>query len=332
MVLALVAVSLAVVYELVSHDTLLLQSRLAEWKRSSGMYLDCRFYKTPEERLFNETLPRADYSRGGVYLLGASNTLTAVKAWELPPAQKQLFHNYCISAATSTQQFQFVRNLVEREGFLRAGGSKNAVIIGLFFGDGEHRASIDPSSMFSGFFSPDVLYSYTPQGGIRPRPLSDQARAFRLEQNRNHAFWTWAANLTFHEPLDYLRPVHRRPSEENRSYWLNRLGPGWETGMDLEVVQLGQLVDYLQTRGVKVQAFFVPTASWTTGFPPAERYRQRVLPLLSSRAVELTDLSHLAADTDFMDSVHLGYSGVQKTDPIIKRIARDDLIRAGLLP
>ncbi len=322
MVLALAAGSLGAAYWLVTHDAILLPSRLAEWKRSNGLYLDCRFYKSSEERLLNEILPHTDYSHGGVYLLGASNTLTAFDEWELPPREQALIHNYCLSAATFSHQFQFVRDLVEREGMLRAGGEKSAVLLGLFFGDGERRASLDPHSMFSGAFPPGGLYSYSIPEGFRAAPLSARERALRLEENRNRAFWTWAAALIFAEPLDYLRPPHQRSAAENRDYWLNRLGPGWQAGMDAEVAQLAAMIDYLRARGVAVHAVFAPMASWTDGFAPAMYYRERVIPLLASKGVPATDLSHAAVDTDFMDSVHLGYTGVRKTHPAILSIAR----------
>ena len=105
MVLSALAVPVVMADLAVRNDQILLRSRAAEWKRTNGMYRDARFYVDPEMRLLNDELQRADYSRGGVYIVGSSAMQTSIAVWELPPAEQRLIHNYSISGATYTQQF-----------------------------------------------------------------------------------------------------------------------------------------------------------------------------------------------------------------------------------
>jgi hypothetical protein len=331
LVIVLLAVSMCAAQWFAGHDHALLDHRLAEWKEKDGLYRDGRFYFDPEGRLLNEVLPHADYSRGGVYLLGSSVIQSGVRHWALPPEQQALIHNYGVSGESFNQQLHFVRYLVEQEGLLRAGGEKNSVIVGLFFGDAAHTVTKDPISIFRYLFTMDSLYSYDWEHGLERLPKSPAMWQLRLLQNRYRAFWRWAAMLTSGAEFDYLRPVRRRTAAENADFWLRRFGKNWEAGMDIELEQFALTIDYLRARHVTVQAVFMPTASWTLEFPPARRYRDKVLPLLSARAVSVVDLSRKAPDELFIDSAHVGYNGVRLLDPIIMDIARLDLRRMGLL-
>src|SRR4026209_278902 len=111
-VLSALAAPLLVAQVAVRNDQLLLRLRAAEWKRTNGMYRDSRFYQDPETRLLHDVLPRADYSRGGVHVIGSSVMQTSIALWHLPSLDQQLVHNYSISGATYTQQFHFIRYLI----------------------------------------------------------------------------------------------------------------------------------------------------------------------------------------------------------------------------
>lgn len=314
------------------NDLILLHARTAEWKRTNGMYRDCRFYENPEERLLNEVLPQADYSKGGVYLIGASTMQTSVALWGLPLPERKLVHNYSIGGSTYTQQFHFIRYLVDQERLLRAGGDKNCVIIGLFFVAGEHRETVNPHSMFQSFFIKNGMYTYDFEYGIKRATMSPLRRRFEIQQIRNQAFYTWAFRVALGGyGLDYLRLMNRQPSDAIRNYWLNRLGPNWKMGLDFEIEQLGELLDYLRSHNVVVKAVYLPQGSWFRDYPPAEYHRTRVFEMLSVKSVPFTDLADQVSDDQWVDSVHFGYKGVQTVEPAILKLARDHLSQKGLL-
>lgn len=336
LVLALFGIATAVAQWCVRNDWILLPSRMAEWKRTNGNYLNTGFYRYPEERLLNEVLPDADYSQGGVYLLGASGVQTGVALWERPALEQRFIHNYGFRGITLTQEFQFVRYLVEQSGLLRAGGDKTSVIIGAAVLDSTHLPAIDPNPYrmsLQGVVLMDTTYTYDTERGFRPLDISPGMRWFRRNQIRNREFWTWSSRvlLAGGARIKYLDPVNLRPAAEDRKFWLDWMGRDWENGMDAELDQLRQMIDYLQSRKVNVNAVYLPTASWTKGFPPADRFRQKVLGLFSSKSVPVVDLADAADDNDFQDSFHLGYVGVHKIQPAFLGIAQAFLRRTGLL-
>jgi hypothetical protein len=328
--LAAAVASVVVAHLCMQNDSVLLDGRLAEWKRTNGVYRDNRFYENPEDRLLDEEIPNADYSKGGVYFIGASNMQTSL--WTLPPAEQELIHNYAIGGSTYTQQFHLIRYLVEQEGLMRAGGDKTCVIVGLYFGNGDHGATLSPASLFRRFFVRDGMYTYDWERGVELAAMSPRWRRLRIEQIRDQAFYTWLFKVIVGGwGLDYLRPVNRQATDAIQDYWLNRLGPDWKAGMELEIEQLGQMVDYLQSHGTIVKAIYLPEGSWFQGYLLADYHRQRVFEILSRKSVSITDLSHEVPDNEFDDSVHLGYTGVQEVEPTILELALDHLRRKGLL-
>jgi hypothetical protein len=333
LVVVILAATLAAAQWIANHDGFLLRHRLAEWKQTNGLYNDGRIYPSPEARLLNEILPHADYSRGGAYLIGASAAETEAQFWALPPEQQALIHNYCIASATYTQQFQFIRYLVEHEGLLRAGGEKTCIVVGLSFHMAAHSVTLDPNGLFHGFFGLNGLYSYDLAHGVQPVTMPSALREFRIRQYRNHAFWTWAGKSAFARDFDYMWLNDRLVATARaRAREGGAPDPGWEAGIDAEAEQLDEMIDYLRARNVAVHGIYLPEATWMRGIPPIERHREKVLAVLSTKAVPIADIVGMAPDTDFSDSVHLSYTGVQKVSPVIWEIARAHLRRVGLLP
>ncbi len=73
-------------------------------------------------------LPEADFPRGGVYFVGASNSIVSIMTWELPPAERVLIHNYSIGNLTHREMRYFLENLVEEQGLLRAGRGARPIL------------------------------------------------------------------------------------------------------------------------------------------------------------------------------------------------------------
>jgi hypothetical protein len=107
---------------------------LDRWKRTNGQVDYGHGFDSFEERLLSEEIPTADLSQGGVYFIGASNAKVSVMFWALPPEIRRYVRVFGLSAATHTQQFQFLRYATEHEHLLDA-GEKNLVVFLLFYGN-----------------------------------------------------------------------------------------------------------------------------------------------------------------------------------------------------
>ena len=147
----------------------LMRSELREWKAKGLQNQHKVFFIDFEDRLLLDELPKADYSRGGVYFLGASTVKVSIMPWVLGDELSWRVGNYGLSAATPDQQFQFLRYLVEHKG-LAAGGDRNLVVLGLYYGtavDAENRPNAE---YFPQLFRRHGLYTYDTVDGIAPVP------------------------------------------------------------------------------------------------------------------------------------------------------------------
>lgn len=70
-------------------------------RATKGIFSYTGYFVDFEDRLLLDELPAADYSRGGVYLIGSSNLKWATMFWELPPPQQALIHNYALVPAAT---------------------------------------------------------------------------------------------------------------------------------------------------------------------------------------------------------------------------------------
>jgi hypothetical protein len=106
----------------------------ATWKKQIPIHCFYEHFIDSFDRTAHQELPAADFSRGGVYLLGASSMTWALRLWDLPASIAPLIHNFAIAGSNHADQLDLVRYLVEEEGLLRAGGEKTLVV----FGDSYH--------------------------------------------------------------------------------------------------------------------------------------------------------------------------------------------------
>ncbi len=110
------------------------------------------------------------------------------------------------------------------------------------------------------------------------------------------------------------------------------MGPHWESEMAHEMEALADMIDYLQTRGVRVVAFEFPLGSWFRELPYAPAFRSQITRACSKRSVPFIDLSDLLDDSDFDDSSHLNHTGQHKLHPVLMEIVLPGLHRASALP
>src|SRR5580704_10071307 len=131
-------------------------------RRTGSEFMDAGYFIDPEDRLLNEELPAADYSQGGVYLFGSSNTRVATKFWELPAPERRLIHNYAISKGAHQHQEQWLHYLIDDAHLLKAGGDKTLVVFALSY----HDSHFDGDGFFALVWGRHGLYHYDAQRGI----------------------------------------------------------------------------------------------------------------------------------------------------------------------
>jgi len=105
----------------------------ANWKKGIPLFCFNDHFLDSEDRLLHEELPSADFSRGGVYFLGASSVTWALKLWDLPLECRPLIRNFSMIGTNHADQYDLVRFLVEQKGLLEAGGEKTLMIFGVSY-------------------------------------------------------------------------------------------------------------------------------------------------------------------------------------------------------
>ena len=286
-----------------------------------------------EERVMLDEIPRADYSRGGVYFFGASNMKWAFQTWDLPAAERRLIGNYGIGATNHTNQLRLIRYLIEQRGFLAA-GDRNLVFIGVSFHEG---AVSEPwNRYFEGMLRRHGVYALAPDGRITPAPLTAVERWLRIEQARCGGFvWNLArlVNNWVNTGLSWARrPSHDWANERSPMYaqaWREILGPRWQQNMDEEVARLRETIDLARSRHATVKLILLPQGTWMDELPFKAAYEAKIRALCQTTSTPLIDLSRTIADADFVDSNHLTVEGQKKFEALIMRDVLEHLRRIG---
>jgi hypothetical protein len=295
------------------------QESLDRQRATNGLYYFDNGYMDEGDFVLLGQLPRDDYSRGGVYFIGASELNTGLMVSRLTPAERQLIHNYSLGDIRHTDVRQYVRMLVEEFDLLKAGGEKTTVILGL-----THQLARRKESAYAdGLFARHGLYSYEWGGTIARRPMPAIAVEYVLLKD--------LARRYLHLALDPPNRVRETPDtpEVMHNHMTGVMTGDWKTLMEAEVQELFATIDYLQERDVHVQAVLPPRGSWQKKYPYADAYLDIVLPILAERNVPVTDFGNLAADDEFMDALHVRYSGQVKFHAGLHALAREALARMG---
>lgn len=290
-------------------------SELAE-KNGTGFSYTGNFIDFEERVLFDE-VPRANYSRGGVYFFGTSNMKWAFNTWDLPAEQRQLIGNYGIGASSHTTQLRFIRYLIEQRGFLTAGG-RDLVIIGLSFHSGWKDSS---TGYFASLLRRHGLATIAPDGRVAPVPMNAVERWLRIEKARSGGFiWNlgrlakgWLTALGgwgSHTPHD---------GAKYRQYWRTIMGAQWQPNMDAEVERLMEMILLLRSQNAQVKILLLPQGTWMDELPFKARYEALVRRLCLVTSTPLIDLSRAMPDDAFVDSNHLTVVGQEKFRDLIMR-------------
>jgi hypothetical protein len=280
-----------------------------------GMYFFNGGYIDDGDEVLVGQIPEADYSHGGVYFIGASETKMSIMPYILPPEQRALIHNYSLGDLRHIDVLHFVRLLVEEQGLLSAGGSKTTIFLGMSSMMGRPRDwNRHDTHYVPDLFERHGFYTFDVDEGIHQVEMNPVERFLRRERIYASRF------------LNTLTATKSRVSiptpEDHHEFMAYQMDEGWREEMERQAVHLGETIDYLRARDVRVIILFPPIQSWQDAMPYQRRYRQILQPVLEQRKVEIADFSDLLPDSEFGDSVHARYSGQIKMHEAYSKLAR----------
>jgi hypothetical protein len=292
------------------------------WQAVDSVYLFDNGYADDADYVLLDLLPNADHSKGGVFFIGDSQSRNALMPWRLSPAEQELIHNYSIGDLHHRDQRLFVQMLVEEMGLLDGGPENTTVILGISPNMARPRDYQAPSYVNLAF-ERHGLFSYSFDDGMHRARILDLDRWWRVERDRASRFINIALGLR------KSRVQTLDPRLQTLEY--NTQADDWREVMDAEIIELTELVDYLQARHVRVRAVIRPSASWKKRLPYERTYLELVSPMLAARNVPLIDQTNLFADSDFVDDNHTKYPVQLKLHEIDLEIALRELAEMGLM-
>jgi hypothetical protein len=341
----LAAVSMLVVTGIsaVGLDLMARNKQLAAWvdRKEKGFAEKSRltfthdgYFIDDNDRLLYEEMPTADYSKGGVYLMGSSTIRASTMCWELPADQSCLIHNYGINASDYTCQFLFLRHLIEHADLLRAGGDKTLVI----FGGSYHNLSrrYDPNGFFANLWQRHGVYRYSRETGIIPVAVNPIWRFQHFERNRIAGCLNQLEQIV---SVEVRRKVRRNDELQKKldlkaanQMWSERMGPDWKEKIDEGVEEFSRTVDYLHARDVHVCVVLLPVWTSEDNLPYERTYIAEMKAVCAAKQIPLRDWSRMLPDEDLLDPSHPNVFGAEKLQPAFLDIALPFLRSTRALP
>jgi len=284
-----------------------------------------------DERFLHEELPSADFSRGGVYFLGASTMKWALKPWDLPAETRPLIHNYAFGGVRHSDQADFLRYLVEEQGFLEAGPEKTLVVFGTNYRIVHHgrlHPEEGPSTLFRQMFTRHGFYTMEPDGTIHRSPRNALTEDLLLEPSRMTGFMRGLVNI-------FYTSFKSRRLQDKKSYmdiWVTAMESNWNEMMDAELGYLKKAFKYMKERKANVAVVLFPMQSWDKQLPYQAAYVEKLTKICESEDVKIYDFTKLLDDEEFGDSDHLNPNGVEKFQQAIMGLSLEHLRSRGVLP
>ena len=113
-IVAIVVGGLDVISRNDSVDTWLNRKTEESCRQTKKLLEHFGYVGSPDDQWIYEELPRVDFSKGGVYFLGASDVEFSTKLWELSPDLQAVVHNFAISASNHKGELAELRYLIEQ--------------------------------------------------------------------------------------------------------------------------------------------------------------------------------------------------------------------------
>jgi hypothetical protein len=304
----------------------LVERQLTKWQATNSKFQYNRGYIDFEGRLLYGEIPEADYSQGGAYLIGSSTVKNSILFWELPPEQQRLIHNYALSGSGPVEWSLFLHYLIEHHHLLEAGGEKTTILFGLYFVDFYEPFSLN-DGLIKSMFTRHGLYDFSPTE-IRPARLSESERFLLTEKARCANFLHFALG---HMAFRDKPPLSDAQKAQYHRIYADRPMPDYTERLK----EFGALVDYLQSKDVRVAAYFVPMGSWFRGgygeLPMAKAFHEQADALCKEKQIPVLDIEALVPDAEFFDSGHANYTGQKTMHPYLIKHALEQLYQAGVL-
>jgi hypothetical protein len=302
--------------------------RQARWKKLIPLFCTHNHFVDAEDRLLHEQIPSSDFSRGGVYFVGASNITWALKLWDQPAVVRSLIGNFGFPGSNHGDHLDMLRFLVESEGLLEAGRDKTLIVIAADY-HMSHEAAVDGrTDRFGSFWTRRGFYTVDADGAIHRSGLNPVLKTMIRERARIAGFLKVVVNI-FYVPLKKVR-VHNGPSYA--SAWAVTMKPDWRERISVDLDAFAKTIDYLKTRGARVTVIQMPEGSWEDKAPFEHYYDERMRKICTAADVKVHDFRRLLEDDDFTDSVHLTTDGIEKFQAAVMPICLEHLRSIGALP
>ncbi|HVY04061.1 MAG TPA: hypothetical protein VG983_10430 [Caulobacterales bacterium] len=330
MVLAAICATIVLV-DLASHRLPVIENHLAgeleKQRTQNGRFMYDAGYQDDGDYVLIDQLLHDDYSRGGVYFIGASEMKITLMPWLMTAEEKRLIHNYSLGDLRHSEVLSYVRMLIEEDGLLKAGAGKTTIFLGLSYQMARNKDLNVPADRYiKNLFERHGFYAYGPDRSIHRIARAPLDAYARLERDRMARFLN-----------DVMFPTSRVDTEPQIDKWkiehlLNVMRGDWRPAMAREVEALGKTIDYLQARGVRVRLIYPPNGSWQKTLPYDGAYRAMVSKMLATRHVAVIDQAQLLDDADFADATHALYSGQVKLHRAYLALAHHALEDMGTEP
>ncbi len=287
-------------------------------------FIDC------DDRLLHQDIPSADYSRGGVYFLGASNLAWALKLWDLPAEYRSLIHNYSIPGMSHADQFDLLRFLVERKGLLNAGGERTLIVFGVSFHN-THLARLTGVPIESvvrawtrrGFYTVDAdgTLGVSTQNGLVNMMIVERTKLTGLMKELVNIAYTPFKRPRVQTPQRYIREWSRVMEDHG----------DWRVKIQVDTAAFARTVDYLLARNAQVAVVRMPHGSWDRDSLYEQFYIDQIRKICEPKNIKIHDLSALIPDAEFADSVHLVPAAIEKFQGAVINLCVGHLRSAGVL-
>ncbi|MGB7769809.1 MAG: SGNH/GDSL hydrolase family protein [Verrucomicrobiia bacterium] len=282
------------------------------------------YVESPDDQWIYEELPRVDFSRGGVYFLGASDVQYSTKLWELSPELQALVHNFAISASNHKGELVELRYLIEQRGMLKAGGEKSLVVLGVTSETAKYPSQSLPPA-FVDNWERHGLFVCDPVSGIREVPANKVLTFMDFEEMRlARCLSRFYVLLT-----DQLKQWRHHGTEPPRtlegSFYADirraDMGPDWREKIDEAIGVFRELVDYLKAQHVQIRVVLMPRGSWDDSLPYDREYDRQIVAVCAEKQIPVSDWSRLLTDEEFANKNHPNVFGMEKIQSAFMDIA-----------
>jgi hypothetical protein len=276
---------------LVHSETVRVSMRDISWEQNRSreslpIYCFTNHFTDYEEWFLHDKIPSADFSRGGVYFLGASTMKWALKPWDLPAETRPLIHNYAFGGVKHSDEVDFLRYLVEQQDLLKAGPEKTLIVFAQNYRIVHHgrlRPDEGPGEYFRELWTRHGFYDIDSRGTIRRTPGNPLVENWRLESAKMTGFLRELFNIFY----AMKRPKRVQTPQIYNEEWSTAMESNWKEMIDSELGYLKVAIEYLKGRKARVAVMLFPVASWDSELPFQAYYHEKLKAICDPEGVPI---------------------------------------------